>query len=429
MKTIAIAAVTTLLAAGPAWATNGMRMTGFGPVQNSMGGVGVGATLDAASLVTNPAGAAELGGRIDFGATYFNPSPEYRATGLSGEGIPPGMFIQTDGRTLATQRGASPIPVFGLIVPLDPQWTVGLGAYGVAGMGVDYGQNLYGSTSYTSYSQMRFTPGVAYRLNDMVSFGLTVNAMWATMEWNVATAMGEAPHTTSSAFGVGATLGVKVTPIKELSFGAAYETKSFFQDFAFSTPVRPNPFAGLPGQPATLPGGTDKISFDQPQVVTIGVAARPIDIVLIAADVEWINWAQTNGHNLPSMSQNSSGTQPWDLNWDNQVVLKLGVEVAPLPELRLRAGYNYGKMPLDASRAFENIVFPAVTEHHIMGGVGVTLTDKLGLNVGFMIAPTATLSGSNGQPPPAMGGTGQGITAYETSMSQWAVDAGLAYKF
>ena len=318
----------------------------------------------------------ELGGRIDFGATYFNPSPEYRASGLSGGGIPPGMFIQTDGRTMTTQRGASPIPVFGLIVPLDSQWAIGLGAYGVAGMGVDYGQNLYGSTSYTSYSQMRFTPGVAYRLNEIVSFGLTLNAMWATMEWNVATAMGEAPHTTSSAFGVGATLGVKVTPIKELSFGAAYETKSFFQDFAFSTPERANPFAGLPGQPATLAGGTDKISFDQPQVVTIGVAARPIDMVLVAADVEWINWAQTNGHNLPSMSQNSSGTQPWDLNWNNQVVLKLGVEVAPLPELRLRAGYNYGKMPLDASRAFENISFPAVAEHHIMGGVGVSVTSS-----------------------------------------------------
>ena len=39
-----LAAALALAIATPAHATNGMRMIGFGPVQNSMGGVGVGAT-------------------------------------------------------------------------------------------------------------------------------------------------------------------------------------------------------------------------------------------------------------------------------------------------------------------------------------------------------------------------------------------------
>ena len=68
------AAALALAIATPAHATNGMRMIGFGPVQNSMGGVGVGATLDAASVLSNPAGMSELGGRVDFGATYFLPT-------------------------------------------------------------------------------------------------------------------------------------------------------------------------------------------------------------------------------------------------------------------------------------------------------------------------------------------------------------------
>ena len=62
-------------------ATNGMRMIGFGPVQDSMGGVSVGLPLDAASILTNPAGMSVLPGRIDFGASYFKPSVEYKATG------------------------------------------------------------------------------------------------------------------------------------------------------------------------------------------------------------------------------------------------------------------------------------------------------------------------------------------------------------
>ncbi len=32
-------------------------------------------------------------------------------------------------------------------------------------------------------------------------------------------------------------------------------------------------------------------------------------------------------------------------------------------------------------------------------------------------------------PPAAMGGDGQGITGYETRMSQWALDAGIAYRY
>ena len=89
-----------------AHATNGMRMIGFGPVQDSMGGVSVGLPLDAAVILTNPAGMSVLPGRIDFGASYFVPSVEYKATGGA------------DGSTVESDRGGSPVPAFGLIIPL-----------------------------------------------------------------------------------------------------------------------------------------------------------------------------------------------------------------------------------------------------------------------------------------------------------------------
>jgi len=50
-----------LFLAAQAFATNGIRMIGFGPVRTSMGGVGVGATLDGNALASNPAGIADLG--------------------------------------------------------------------------------------------------------------------------------------------------------------------------------------------------------------------------------------------------------------------------------------------------------------------------------------------------------------------------------
>ena len=411
-----IAVVAALLAsASSAYATNGMRMIGFGPVQNSMGGVGVGATLDAASVLSNPAGMSELGGRVDFGATYFLPTVKYSASGIDAAAPQPGLVNQP-GVTFTSDRGASPIPAFGLIVPIDSQWSFGIGAYGVAGMGVDYAQNLYSSTTYTGYQQMRFTPGVSYRLNDMFSFGLTLNGMWATTEWNVASAFGQSPHMAGSAFGLGVTLGAKVTPIKMLTIGLAYETKSFFQDFAYNTP-----------------GGVDKLTFDQPGVLTGGVAVRPLEMLLIAADVAWIDWPTSNGENLPAYSQNASGAMPWNMNWSSQVVFKIGVEVTPIDWLAVRAGFNYGKMPLDASRAFENIAFPAVAETHLTLGAGFNLGKRVTINVGGMWAPSTSISGENSLPPMGTPGYpgpyGQGIASYTTSMTQVGLDAGIAYKF
>jgi len=404
------AAALALAIATPAHATNGMRMIGFGPVQNSMGGVGVGATLDAASVLSNPAGMSELGGRVDFGATYFMPTVKYSATGIA-----PGI-VANDGVTIESDRGASPIPAFGLVIPIDSQWSFGIGAYGVAGMGVDYAQNLYSSTTFTGYQQMRFTPGVSYKLNDMFSFGLTLNGMWATTEWNVASAFGQQPHMAGSAFGIGATLGAKITPMKILTIGLAYETKSFFQDFAYNTPA-----------------GVDKLAFNQPGVLTGGVAVRPIEMLLIAADVAWIDWPSTNGANLPAYSQNSSGAIPWNLNWSSQVVFKIGVEVTPIDWLALRAGFNYGKNPLDASRAFENICFPAIAESHVTLGAGFNLGKHVAINLGAMIAPEVSITGSNPLPPQGTPGYpgpyGQGIQSYTTSMSQFGLDAGVAYKF
>jgi long-chain fatty acid transport protein len=390
-------------------ATNGMRMIGFGPVQDSMGGVSVGLPLDAAVILTNPAGMSVLPGRIDFGASYFVPSVKYKATESAGMG---GAVINYGGMTFDSDRGGSPVPAFGLIIPLSERIKFGIGAYGVAGMGVDYPQNLYSGITYTSYSQMRFAPGLSFKINDMISVGAVVNVMYATMEFNAASGFGQQSHMGASSFGYGATFGVLVKPIDMIQIGLAYETKSYFQDFEFNTAF-----------------GQDKIEFDQPQTATIGFGIKPIKDLVIGFDVQWINWSDTNGLNLPKYTANASGAMPWNMDWSDQFVYKIGIQYTPHPIIALRAGYNYGKMPLNSDRAFENIAFPAVSEHHITAGLGINLTKQLTLNIGGMYSPTAKLTGYNSGSPMPPTPTGQGISSYETEMSQYSLDMGLAYIF
>jgi len=383
--------VTAMFIAVNANATNGMRMIGFGPVQDSMGGVSVGLPLDAASILTNPAGMSVLPGRIDFGASYFKPSVDYKATGGA------------NGAEIDSDRGGSPVPAFGLIIPLGDKFKFGVGAYGVAGMGVDYPANLYGSVTYTSYSQMRFAPALSYKINDIVSVGAALNVMYATMEFNAASAFSQMPHMGASSLGYGATIGVLVKPTDMIQIGLAYETKSFFQDFSFNTSA-----------------GEDKIEFDQPEMATIGIGIKPVKDLLIGFDIEWINWSETNGQNLPKYTTNSSSAMPWNLNWNDQFVYKLGVQYIVNPTVVLRAGYNYGKMPLDSNRAFENIAFPAVSEHHFTAGMGINFNKQFTLNIGGMYSPSAKIDGSN---------MTQGISSYDTEMSQYSLDMGVTYTF
>ncbi len=402
-KVLSIAAMVLFVAAN-AFATNGMRMIGFGPVQRSMGGIGVATTLDAASIITNPAGIADLKGRIDFGASYFSPTVKHKASGPM-----PGIMAK-DGETVESDAGASPVPAFGLVIPLTEKLHFGIGAYGVSGMGVDYEKNVYQSILKTMYSQMRFAPGLSYKINDMISVGAVANVMYATMEFSAATngtligmPANQEEHMNSAAFGYGATIAVNIKPVDMLTIGVAYETKSNFKDFEFNTDQ-----------------GKDKLEFDQPQSVTAGFSVTPLKDLTVAFEVQWIEWSETNGKNKPEFSKNSSNATAWNMNWDNQMVYKIGAQYVINPMFTVRAGFNYGKMPLDEDRAFENVAFPAIAEYHYTAGIGISFDNNLTLNLGGMYSPEAKIDGAN---------MSQYFAHYETKMSQYSLDMGIAYVF
>jgi long-chain fatty acid transport protein len=397
-KILGILAGAALVAAAPAHATNGMRMIGFGPIQNGMGGASVAAPLDSATVVTNPAGLSALSPRIDIAGQSFAPSVKYKADWATPG--PSGSASQSSGRPTDF------LPTLAGVYRVDEQVTLGLAALGTAGMGVDYGagaSSLFGGTTMSSYLNGRVAPAAAYRVNDRLSVGLALNLMYAQMEFNVMQPTGQAKFPSASSLGYGATVGITFRPSDEVTLGAAYETRSFFQDFEF-----------------TVGGQKRKLAFDQPMVATVGAGVRPVEGLLLAFDGEWINWSDIAGNNLPKFTS-PPGAGGFNMNWNDQIVVKLGAEyqLPVLKALKVRAGYNHGKAPVDKSSAFEAVLFPAIAEHHFTVGAGYELS-KLAVNVAFVYSPEAIMKGSN----PA-----QGIVGYETKMSQTAFEFGAAYKF
>ncbi|MBW2558788.1 MAG: outer membrane protein transport protein [Deltaproteobacteria bacterium] len=377
-------------------ATNGMQVIGLGPVMRSMGGAGSALPIDTASIMVNPAGMSELGGRIDFGVVLFVPDSEYTATHTAGFG---GTTVKESSDT-----GAAPMPCFGLVIPINDQLHFGVGAYGVAGMGVDYANSLYGNVVYTSFEMMRFAPALSYRINNMVSIGAALNLDYATMGYNAGrTAINTIEaHNKDSQLGYGFQVGILLKPSDQLSLALSYISKQSFPDFEFNTTV-----------------GKDKLDFDQPQNVILGLGYKVTPKLRIAADVKWINWDSTMDKG-PQYTQNSSSSGAWNCNWEDQWVYAIGAEYDATDILKLRVGYNYGANPLPNNRAFEAIAFPAIQEHHYTAGVGVAIAKNVDVNLGLVYAPKVTMSGAN---------TAQGVASYETSLSEYSFDIGLAYTF
>ncbi len=412
IPTKAAFAAAALAAAAPALATNGMRMIGFGPVQNSMGGAASAATLDGGAFVSNPAGLAALGTRAEISATLFMPKVEYAASGAAS-----GAWLESD-------RPPDVVPMAAATFKASDRLTLGIGAFGTSGMGVDYGTDLYMGSTTSSYLNMRFAPAIALAVTDRLTFGVAANVMYARMEYAVAGGMGMEPRDASGSLGYGATFGLTYVTEEGPTLALVYETKSEFQDFTFDIPPHDLVvgFDGL-GNPiiAPIPGGAESLAFDQPSVLTLGISFRPMPALLVAADAQWIDWTETNGKNEPAFTSNPmmTGGMPWNLDWSDQIVLKIGAQYDVSDVLEVRAGYNWGGNPLKKDRAFENIAFPAIAVHHFTLGAGYQF-GAITVNAAAVWSPESTLSGSNGA---------QNISAYETRMSQLAFDLGAAWKF
>jgi len=150
---------------------------------------------------------------------------------------------------------------------------------------------------------------------------------------------------------------------------------------------------------------------------------------LVEANVKWVNWSNANGYD--------------DFDWDDQWVFAVGGQYALTSKLKLRAGYNYAKNPVNEHDGFNGmqmtsvqgkslpgyycetfriIGFPAIAEHHLTLGVGYAFTPKFEINLGYMHAfgNTITESGTDL--------TGRPVTL-ESELSENSLDFWVTWRF
>ena len=401
-RTIKLAmAAAMALTATSVFATNGDNLMGLGAKARGMGGVGIATAFGAESGLANPALlSAVKSNEISFGGTLFMPKVDFEsnafAEAYSAATATPVMPVESD----TSKADMSMIPEVALASRINDNVVIGIGMFGVAGMGTDYRDtlsDLSGVSSNGSFGMrtnlqlMRFAVPVSYS-NSGFSVGVAPMLQYGSL--NIAYAMplatgGIDPQGSgvSEDFGFGYEVGVAydagAVGITGLTLGAKYQS-SIDMTYDHTLEVTSQAFG--------LTGIDDHL--EQPAEIGIGIS---YDVLgsgnTIAFDYKQIRWADAKGYK--------------EFEWDNQNVFSVGYQYER-NNWAVRLGYNYAENPIQeqagasmmaageydgAVKNFFNLAgFPAVVESHITAGGTYSFSNMLSVDAAFVYAPEVSFS-------------------------------------
>ena len=339
-----LTAVTLTTIALPAAATNGDHMLGLSAIQNGMAGAIVAAPQDAATVLVNPAGMAELNikdVRFDLGLGFLN--PPRRVNGMDSDSD---LYM---------------MPTGAVAFSVNDQLTLGMGLGGLSGMGVDFADTAGapGNQAIVTTKQFfKIAPGFAYRINDRLAIGATLNLNYQSLA--LATPAFALPQ--NQVFGWGVSAGLIYKLNNQLQLGANWSSKQNMNQFEWNTTA-----------------GKFTLDMDAPQTLAFGLAWKPQPGLLIEADVKKIWYADVLDSVAVGRPTGYAGPIPATMNfgWSNQTIFAIAVQKDIGDKIQIRAGFNYGKSPIGQEDVNNNIGSLAVVEKHLTLGVSRKFSDKV----------------------------------------------------
>ncbi len=110
--------------------------------------------------------------------------------------------------------------------------------------------------------------------------------------------------------------------------------------------------------------------------------------------------------------------------WSDINIVKIGAEYRGFEKLTLRLGYSYNNSPINSRDVTLNILAPAVTKHHISGGLSYYVTPSSSIDLAAVVSPQGTVSGIERTPlGPNLNRT---ITLY---LNTFEITAGWTHRF
>ena len=436
-RKLAAVAVSAILVAPAAHATNGYFKIGYGTKNRGMAGAGIAFSQDSLAPATNPSGIAFVGNRMEGGVELFRPlrHGQLDATMIGG----------ADSGKVDSGANLFAIPHAGFSFNMRDM-TVGFALVANGGMNTRYNTNIFDTalapaagapvgfmpnthTLGVNLAQVLMLPTVAYQLNDDHAVGASLVVGYQRFRayglGNFA-AFGfssDPANLTNNgdddAWGAGVRIGWTGQLTEYLTVGATYASKVYMQEF--------DKYKGL---------FAEQGDFDIPASFGVGIALHVSPKTTVAFDVQRIQYGDvasianagpTVGEFLgafggpidPAKLLGADGG--FGFGWDDITVYKLGINHEYNDRWTLRAGFNYGENPIDSDQNLFNILAPGVVEKHIALGFTYAPNMMNELSVTYVRA----LSKKQSHLYDA------GMASYEANigMDQHALEVSYAFKF
>lgn len=411
--------ILSLLTSSLLHGTNGDILIGVGTKARGMGGAGIGVSHCAESTLHNPALiTCTKGTSISFGGTVFMPDVDAQMGAAGPHGSAADINI---------------IPGVAISHKLTDNWYLGIGMWGIAGMGVDYrdasivpNQDSGNMRMITNLQLMQFGTTIAYGTK---SYGIAVTPLvqYGALDMQFSGFDGSSVGDgVAQDLSFGANLGAYYDFLNGIKIGAVYKSK-IDMDYSNQLSKATQPFVDFGIFPKTM---SDNLA--QPAEVGVGVS-QEYGQHIVAFDYKQILWSDAEGYK--------------DFGWEDQDVYALGYQFKG-EHWRFRTGFNHATHPIseapsgpavisagnyaqaggNALNLFNLLGFPATVENHYTLGVGYEFTDNFYIDFAYVYAPKSTTTmntivGLN----PANGDMYTGETIVEHSQSSLSFQ--MSYRF
>ncbi|MBC2735903.1 MAG: transporter [Desulfobacteraceae bacterium] len=340
----------------------GLYLYEVGSPDVGLAGAGYAARADdAATVFTNPAGMT----RLDQPSLMMGAQPMYLHIDFNPDGSTSADNVTLPGGGVADSGDTNGwMPAGGLyyVHPVNDRLRVGMALNGYFGLALDYEDDWVGRyyVQEATLQAAAIQPAVAWKVNDWLSLGAGVAALYGTLEEkiavnNLAPALADGKLKVSDEdWTAQFNLGVLIEPQKGTRFGLTYLSEA---DLDFSDRVE---FSGLGPGLSTALGNRGLLNakldlgITMPQAVMLSVYHEFTDRLALMANLGWQDWSRFGQVDV-SVDADNDTSLTTELDYKDTWHVALGVEYQVADAWQLTGGVAYDSAMMD-----EDDVTPAL---------------------------------------------------------------------
>lgn len=349
---------------------------GFALIEQSGSGMGnayAGAAAvaeDASTIYFNPAGMTYVEGTQVVGALHLiRPRGEFNNEGsVAGQGRPLGG----EGGDIGDLAF---VPNFYYKRDISETMKFGLGVGAPFGLKTEYDKNWLGRFQgiKSDLKTVNINPALAFKVNDQLSVGFGINAMWIQAELTSAVNLVAAERTSKvkgDDWGFGYNFGAIYQITEATRLGLAYRSKvdqHLKGDVKFSVSGGPTP------------NGDVNAEVTLPETLSLSSFTKLNDTWDLLADVTWTKWSRFR--ELAVYRDSGALLTSTPENWNNTMRYSIALNYKYSDTLKLRAGLAYDEEAIDDE--FRTVRIPGNDRKWLALGAGWQATPNTKLDIGY----------------------------------------------